>query len=217
MRHLLIAALILTTSVVSGDTFGPGTHIVNGLIVKVPAGGSVDIDVPTSVVTIGTTPTPTPNPNPKPDPDPKPTGTIGEISANEYLKIPTSANPSVYAPELAKKLKALAAGVRLGFFQPSQAPEFAAALVKSETGDDAAAYTAWQDAWRKALTDANLQTKDQVAAALDEVSESIANLAGFDFFAILNMIMQIIKLLQELGLFSIEEAAATMQAAQGGV
>lgn len=59
---LLTLILALTTNSLA-ETFGPGTHIVNGLIVTVPEGASVTITSPTSVVTLGpgTPITPTPD------------------------------------------------------------------------------------------------------------------------------------------------------------
>ena len=78
MRATILATVVLMTAAVQADTFGPGTHVVNGLIVSVPAGASVTIEAPTSVVQIGTT-IPIPGDTPGPvDPTPDPTSTLAQ-------------------------------------------------------------------------------------------------------------------------------------------
>jgi len=57
--------------VLQAETFGPGKHIVNGLIITVPAGSTITIEVPTSVVNLEVPENPT-----KPPVDPPPNKTL---------------------------------------------------------------------------------------------------------------------------------------------
>ena len=101
MRPLQVAiALLILASTASAETLGPGTHIVNGLVVTVPAGATIDIVVPTSVVNLGA-PTPT---DPVEPTDPP-------IVEGARAKRFRDAAIAINEPETAANLSALFAGL----------------------------------------------------------------------------------------------------------
>jgi len=134
-----------------------------------------------------------------PRPKPSPVETVKEVSRKEYGAIGTVGDD--HREPLAKKFRAFAFGIRKGLI-PIEAVAIAeAAMVKDEVGTaDASKFTDWQNAYRKAINAMRPVTAEDLATQYEHVADGLANLAGFNLAALLQILQFLFELFDKLGI-----------------
>lgn len=163
MRGITLLAAVLMAATAQAETFGPGTHVVNGLIVQVPAGASVTISAPTSVVTIGVDPV---------TPGPPTPGTITEAVAAATAAVPEYALKEQHQRALAFTLTFLGQAV------PNTATSSAEARAMMRKAGDAALSadaSKWAVWWSTVDAKTATLTSGQYKAALPEITAGLTD------------------------------------------
>ncbi len=102
---------------------------------------------------------------------------------------------------LAKKFRAFAFGIRKGLIPLEAVAVAEAAMVKDEVGaGDASKFTDWQNAYRKAINATRPVTAEDLATQYEHVADGLANLAGFNLAALLQILQFLFELFDKLGI-----------------
>ena len=203
-KTLLLVLLIAATA--HAETFGPGTHVVNGLIVTVPAGASVTITSPTSVVTLsGTTPS---NPGPT-DPIPNPTSELALSVKSAADAVQGDSNREETAGALALVYREGARLLADGTLKTTQQATEWARLGTNIALRQQGATAQWQpvrDAIGVSLDvlvrEGKLTNGPQYGAAFAQIADGLSASAGdttaFDFAKLLELLLKLLPVILAL-------------------
>ena len=183
MRATILVAVVLMTAAVQVETFGPGTHVVNGLIVSVPAGASVTIELPVSVVQIGTPVVPLVDP-----PSPPVDGSLTEVVEKATAAIPAYSDKDKHQRTVAFTLTFLSQAIPANSDPSAEARSELHKACDLALGADADKWSPWWVAVdSKAASMTNAQYKEAVPLISTAVTESLQNAAGGpDLFGVPN-------------------------------
>jgi|TARA_Y100000296_G_scaffold50664_1_gene58108 hypothetical protein len=182
--HIVTALLLALTiaAVASADTFGPGKHVVNGLIVTVPTGSSVTIELPTSVVQIG------PTDDPVVPPPPLVVGSLTEVVEKATAAIPAYGDKDKHQRTVAFTLTFLSQAIPSNSDPSAEARSELHKACDLALGADAAKWSPWWVAVdSKTASMTNAQYKAAVPLISTAVTGSLENVSGGpDLFGVPN-------------------------------